>query len=244
MVPHVCFALLANGAEKNEKKHVFLRIMLQEPECSNEECDESTALQLCSGCRKVRYCSVTCQKEDHSSHKVWCKAAGQANTCQKCTHVSETVGPAYTVLHCDRISTRPPDDDNFTWVFHSPYTGQFAREFVGNFQFIGSSRESDTCDTVVVHNGFIHSGDWDVNFAGDGLKKSIENREKSCVVCEKDVKAGVSCGQCQTPICYECVEVLVRKRHEENRCPECEDNEQYQCPACKAALRYTGQIIV
>jgi len=42
--------------------------------CHNCACaHEDAQLQLCNGCKQVRYCSAECQKKDWSRHKLWCK---------------------------------------------------------------------------------------------------------------------------------------------------------------------------
>jgi hypothetical protein len=45
------------------------------PECCFPECDKRTGpyIKVCSGCKKVRYCSVDCQKSHWELHRPLCK---------------------------------------------------------------------------------------------------------------------------------------------------------------------------
>ena len=64
------------------KKVCFVRRVCNRPGCDNTEAVEGGGeMQLCGGCRAVRYCSTECQRLHwRAGHKQACGGAGSASS--------------------------------------------------------------------------------------------------------------------------------------------------------------------
>ena len=68
----ICTASLVCRMVPRDTPDVIVTAAVAPPVCSN--CGSDVAMQVCGGCRAVRYCSSGCQHEAYNSHQSVCRA--------------------------------------------------------------------------------------------------------------------------------------------------------------------------
>ncbi|KAJ7586123.1 hypothetical protein C8J56DRAFT_828492 [Mycena floridula] len=93
-------------------KNIMLTLAEMEPQCMNSQCADGNPASICSGCRRVAYCSRECQNVD------WTATAPHKKVCRKLKALGDAAGfPEYATPRA-----APPEleiEDFERLVFHA-----------------------------------------------------------------------------------------------------------------------------
>lgn len=190
-------------------------------------------LKHCSKCRSAKYCGTSCQQNDWSRHKKWCRAAQDAKKCERCAEFPSDK----LIIHGDGVRLEGSSPRDFfsnhlpfpphtptILMYHAPFS-QLARTILG-------IRIPNHVDTLFWWKGGIHTGTWSEHFGKEQLSRLLSKGAECCVCLEVPVSKQISCGTCSTMTCWDCAKKLDGTHVVKT------DVQMfwYQCPVCREGV--------
>ncbi len=199
-------------------------------------CDKTSESHLrCGQCQFARYCDVSCQRKDFSTHKDWCQAAAKARTCTHCMELADAF-PSSLILHADCIKYKSTVDrpaDMKVFVFHKPFVSKIAISLAELYH--GDVDPEAAFDTIITLDGQVLYGIWEKDFTKTKLNLLRNKRNEACTVCHEIVgkEQKVSCRCCCSPVCKICIQRM-------GKGSSC--GIAYCCPMCRARMLYVCEM--